>query len=99
VGEANEVAAVFLEEVGVGTVELLGQRVAEPGYRLVPVAAVEIDPRVVEEKAFVRSELGAGDAEADPHDVRGAFVGLQAALGPVKLRIVGRPTSGLQDHC
>jgi len=98
VGEADEVAAVVLEEAGVGTVELLGQGAAEPGNRLVPVTTVEIDTLTVEEEAFVRSEFGAGDAEADPQDIRGAVVGFQCPLGPVELRIIRRPAAWVQDQ-
>ena len=93
VGEANEVAAVVLEEACVGSVKLLRQSVPEAGNRLVPVATMEIDPRAVEEEAFLWPELGAGDAEANPYDIRGAVVGLQQSLGPVELRIIRRPTA------
>ena len=53
VRESDEVASVVLEKSGVRPMELLRQRVAESRNGLMPIAAVEIDPRPVEEKALL----------------------------------------------
>jgi hypothetical protein len=89
VGEADEIAAVVLQELGVGAVELLGQGVAEPGNRLVSVAAVEIDPLSVEKEAVIGPELGTGDPEPDSHDICDPAVGLEVTFRPVEVWIVG----------
>ncbi len=89
VGEPDIVAAVVLEQSGVGAMDLGGQCAAETRDGLVPVGPVEIDPGVVEVEPVPSAKLGAGDPEANANGVHRSGGVLQPSFRPVEVRVVG----------